>query len=194
MPKFSITTLTTGASALVVQLARLMILCLSGSNVSRLIRQRSSIAVFALLARRADRYALGAGVEMGLGAGTRGRSPLQSITGSTPRAFQFGSAFIESKYGISRPPMTKQLSFAVTSSGQRPSLESISKSSANVGTSLMSEMDTGTNNLSLSATLIKDRPMRPKPCIAILGMTSSFHASASASATICLASATIAFR
>src|SRR4029077_4655777 len=36
MPKFSITTLTTGANALVVQLAMLTILCFSGSNLSRL--------------------------------------------------------------------------------------------------------------------------------------------------------------
>ena len=38
-------------------------------------RQQYRIAVFALLARRADQYALGAGVEMGLGTGTRGRPP-----------------------------------------------------------------------------------------------------------------------
>jgi len=36
IPKFSMTTFTTGASALVVQLAMLTILCFSGSNVSRL--------------------------------------------------------------------------------------------------------------------------------------------------------------
>src|SRR4030095_1096376 len=37
MPKFSMTTLTTGASAFVVQLAMLMILCFSGLNVLRFI-------------------------------------------------------------------------------------------------------------------------------------------------------------
>ena len=36
--------------------------------------------------------------------------------------------------------------------------------------SLMSEMETGTNNPSFSATFISDRPMRPNPWMAILLM------------------------
>ena len=36
--------------------------------------------------------------------------------------------------------------------------------------SLMSEMETGTNNPSFSATFINDRPMRPNPWMAILLM------------------------
>ena len=40
---------------------------------------------------------------------------------------------------------------------------------------MISEIETGTNKLSLSATLIKERPMRPKPWIAILAMMFSFR-------------------
>ena len=36
--------------------------------------------------------------------------------------------------------------------------------------SLMSEMETGTNSPSFSATFINDRPMRPNPWMAILLM------------------------
>ena len=98
MPKFSITTLTTGASALVVQLAMLMILCFRGSNVSRLMPGSST-------ASQSSRFLLGALTSTRLAPASRwawapGRvvaRPVQSITRSTPRAFQSGSAFIESK-------------------------------------------------------------------------------------------------
>src|SRR4029453_9081558 len=98
MPKFSITTLTTGASALVVQLAMLTILCFSGSNVSMLITgsstasQSSRVLLGALTSTRfapASRWAWAPGRVLA--------RPVQSITRSTPRAFQSGSVFIELK-------------------------------------------------------------------------------------------------
>ena len=99
MPKFSITTLTTGASALVVQLAMLTILCCC--RVERVevdARQQHGVAVLARLAGRAHQHALRAGIEVRLGARARRVArPVQSITRSTPSAFQSGRAFIESK-------------------------------------------------------------------------------------------------
>ena len=87
MPKFSITTLTTGASALVVQLAMLTILCFSGSNVSRLMpgsntaSQSSCFLLGALTSTRlapASRWACAPGRVVA--------RPVQSITTSTPSA------------------------------------------------------------------------------------------------------------
>ena len=98
MPKFSITTLTTGASALVVQLAMLMILCFAGSNVSRLMPGNNT-------ASQSSRVLLGALTTTRLAPASRWAwaparveaRPVQSITRSTPRPFQSGRAFIESK-------------------------------------------------------------------------------------------------
>src|SRR4029453_3304672 len=121
MPKFSITTLTTGASALVVQLAILTILCFSGSNVSRLMPVKST-------ASQSSRVFLGALTSTRFAPASRWAwapervlaRPVQSITRSTPRALQSGRPFTESKYGISRPPTTNEPPFVVTSSAQRP--------------------------------------------------------------------------
>jgi hypothetical protein len=96
MPKFSITTLTTGASALVVQLAMLTILCRAGLNVSRLMpgsstaSQSSRVLLGALTSTRvapASRWAWAPGRVVA--------RPVQSITRSTPSAFQSGRDFIE---------------------------------------------------------------------------------------------------
>ena len=121
MPKFSIRTLTTGASALVVQLAMLMILCFFRVEMVEVdAGQQDCVAIVECLARRADQHPLRAAIEVRLGAGRVVARPVQSITRSTPSDFQSGSSFIELKYGISRPPMTKPVSFALTSSCQRP--------------------------------------------------------------------------
>ncbi len=67
MPKFSITTLTTGARALVVQLAMLMILCFAGIELVEIdARQQDGVAVVERLAGGAHQDALGAGIEMRL--------------------------------------------------------------------------------------------------------------------------------
>ena len=114
MPKFSITTLTTGASALVVQLAMLTILCFAGSNVSRLMpgsntaSQSSRVLLGALTSTRlapASRWAW---------APARGR-PAGAVDHQVDaKRLPVRQRLHRVEVGISRPPMTKPLSFAVT--------------------------------------------------------------------------------
>ena len=163
MPKFSITTLTTGASALVVQLAMLTILCCAGSNVSRLMPGSST-------ASQSSRFLLGALTSTRL-------APASRWAWAPARRGPAGA--VDHQVDAEGLPVRQRLhrvevgDLATADDEAAVFRRDFLGPAAVVGvdleercqgrTSLISEMDTGTNKLSLSATLINDRPMRPKP-------------------------------